>query len=73
MVINIDISNNDTVSSNLRHKLLVQQYVGTLNVPVDERFLMCRVKVQYAICCAVSNVQTSPPVYDRFFTLGANK
>jgi hypothetical protein len=61
------------VSAHLGHHPVVQQYVRALDIPVDQRFLECRVKVHDASCCVQTYAETGPPLQYRFLILGAKR
>lgn len=64
---------NNFMSAHLRHQLMVQKYVGTLDIPVDQRLLKCRVKVHNASCCVHTYAETGLPLQCRFLILGARQ
>jgi hypothetical protein len=64
---------NNFESAHLGHQLMVQKYVGTLDIPVDQRFLKCRVEVHNASCCVQTYAETGLPLQCRFLILGAKQ
>jgi hypothetical protein len=50
---------------------MVQQYVRTLYIPVDQRLFKCCVEVHDALCCIQTYAETGPPLQHSFLILGA--